>query len=497
MAIPTIPGQKATPNTPCPAYNGHALAVKKVRDFKAGNIRSYVHKLLGHEDNDYKLYQKMAYYLPVVSRTLEAYSGLIMTPEPIVSDAPDGLQPFLDDLTNDGEPFQRVAFRTVEEVCEAGRYFILVDYPSTDTATGPMSKLDAEKAGLRPFARCYSTESVIDWRTTLVNGRRVLSHVRLREAVEVDGENEWKTKTIDQVRVLDLHNGLYRVRLFRKATEGHSEKEEWAQFENDKFPRINGKELKAIPAVMFSPSSLDPSMLDLPPLHEMCAMSQSHLNDSALRQWALMWCGNPTLIISGLQSSDDERDEPLRFGSSKGIALGADGSADILSLGAEGVGALDKSMQDKRRDMAAIGARILADESGAQISTETARIQRAGEHSVLAGIANTVADGLTQILRMLAEWQKLDAPDLAVTLTTDFLPKGLQPGELTEWLKAVQDGNMPLEVAIDHLKSRGAVDPQVTAQDWQDQIDKEMADRPAPDDGEEEDDDDDDGDDEE
>jgi len=217
-----------------------------------------------------------------------------------------------------------------------------------------------------------------------------------------------------------------------------------------------------------------------PPLLELVNVSESHLNDSALRQWALKWCGCPTLVIAGLIDKGDEDPTPIRWGSRTAVVLGENGSAQLVTMSGEGVGALKESMEEKRRDMAAIGARILADESGAQIATETARIQRAGEHSVLAGIANSCADGLTQVLRWVAEWAKIGgAENIAVTLNTDFLPKGLQPGELAEWGAGLQSGTMPLAVFMEHMRSRGVIDPQMTEADWQAGIDETMIDRPS------------------
>jgi hypothetical protein len=278
----------------------------------------------------------------------------------------------------------------------------------------------------------------------------------------------------------------YRVRMFRETlannraetTPGALVEPGMEQIGGDFFPQMNGRPMNYIPAVLFGPNSLDPAILERPPLIEMVEISQSHLNDSALRQWGLMWCGQPVPVITGLMDSEDTAE--LKLGSSQGLVLGEGGSFTLAALGADGVGAIRDSMEEKRRDMAAIGARILADESGAQISTETARIQRAGEHSVLAGIANTVADGMTQVLRMLAEWAGISAPDMTVTLNTDFMPRGLQQGELAEWLGQVQLGTLPVSVALEHLKARGVVDPQMTEQDWIDSLNDVMIDRPVP-----------------
>ena len=484
----------ANAGTASSEYRRRLPDVQKVRAFIAGgaSVRPWIEKLRGHDDADYLLYQKLAYYLPAVPRALDAYAGMVMTPEPMVSDAPDAFQPYLDDLTNDGEPMQRVAFRVVEEVTATARYCLLVDY-ANDPEAPQLSRLEAERRGLRPFVRPYRWEDILDWRIETINGKRTLSHLRLMEYVdEADPANEWETKVRKYVRVLDLYSEgdgpkRYRVRMYKETTSntrgefapGATIEPGMEMLGEPFFPRMNGAEMDFIPAILFGPNSLDPAILERPPLIEMVEISQSHLNDSALRQWALMWCGQPVPVITGLIDNDDTTE--IRLGSSQGLVLGENGSFSLVALPSDGVGAIKDSMEEKRRDMAAIGARILADESGAQISTETARIQRAGEHSVLAGIANTVADGMTQILRWVAEWGGISgAEDVAVTLNTDFLPRGLEQGELAEWLGQVQSGALPLSVAIEHLKSRGVIDPQATEQEWRDGVDEGLIDRPEP-----------------
>lgn len=461
--------------------------VQKVRSFVAGAVTPYIERLRGHDAADYALYQRLAYYLPAVPRTLDAFASMVMNPEPVISDAPPAFDEYLDDLTNDGEPFVRVCFKTVEEVAATGRYCLLADYPNEPDAAN-ITRLDAQKRGLRPFVRGYNWEDILDWRVSNIGGQRRLSHLRLMEYVdEVDPANEWETTVRKCVRVLDLFEGKYRVRLYKETTpQKRAETAPGAMLQPSMepvgeafFPLMNGKTMDFIPAVVFGPNSLDPSIVDKPPLLEMVEISRSHLNDSALRQWAMMWCGQPVPVITGLPASEDVAE--LKLGSSQGLVLGEGGTFALVALGADGVGAIKDSMEEKRRDMAAIGARILADESGAQISTETARIQRAGEHSVLASIANTVADGMTQVLRWVAQWAGVSGADkIAVTLTTDFLPQGLQPGELAEWLAGLQAGTLPLPVVLEHLKSRGVIDPEMTEAEWNDGIDASMIDRPEP-----------------
>jgi len=462
------------------AHDAGLPSVKKVRAFVDGEVSGYVRKLGGHDEKDYTEFAEGAYYLPAVPRTLDAFAGLVMTPEPVISDAPAAFDPYLDDLTNDGEPFVRVCYRTVEEVSATGRHCLLVDYVDMPDAAN-ISRLDAERAGLRPFVRSYAWEDILAVRSEAVQGVRKITHMRLLERIEEPGATEWDTDIVEQVRVLDFKDGRYRVRVYRETTERKPGDTIWLQVGGDMFPVMNGRPMDFIPAVVIGPGSLDPQIMAKPPLLELVNVSESHLNDSALRQWALKWCGCPTLVLSGLMASDDENPQPIRWGSRSAVVLGEGGTAELVTMAGEGVGAIKESMEEKRRDMAAIGARILADESASQIAVETARIQRAGEHSVLAGIANTVADGMTQVLRWVATWAGVSGADnIAVTLTTDFLPKGLQPGELAEWLAGLQAGTLPLPVVLEHLKSRGVIDPQMTEAEWNDGIDASMIDRPEP-----------------
>lgn len=451
--------------------------VQKMRDFVRGDVSSYVRRLPGHDDSDYLLYSEGAYYLPAVSRTIDAFVGMVMNPEPSITGASDAFQPFIDDTTNDGEPFGRVTHRVVSEIVESGRGLMLVDYPDVDGAES-MTRLEADAMQLRPYARFYPFEDIINWRVDSINGQKRLTHLRLIEMYDADGDDEWDTDSEPQIRVLDLIEGRYRIRVYREIeevttnplTQAKTVETKWVQYGEDRYPVMSNKPMRSIPAVMFGPGSLDPGFVERPPLYEMVGVSASHLTDSANRQWAMMWCGNPMYWVGDDALRNDDKAEPIKIGSPELMVLGTGATAGILELGADGVGALKVSMDDKRRDMAAIGARILTDGGSSQISTETARMERAGEHSVLAGIANTVADGMTQVMRLMAEWAGLDGSEIEVSLNTDFVPSGLQVGELTEWVGAVQTGGIPQSVFLQRLKDRGVVDATMDEDTWRDAL---------------------------
>jgi hypothetical protein len=463
----------------------HKLAVhyagvwKRARNFVSGPelARTYVRKLPGQTDEQHKTYAGQAYYLPAVARSLDAFTGMVMNPAPSIS-APEGLTPYLDDVSYDGEPAARMIGRTVREVLEVGRCAVLVDYPSKEGGAD-MSVAEAEAAGLRAYARFYRAEDILDWRVEGQGGQRWLTWLKLRETYDLK-KDEWTVEQHDQIRVLDIIEDKYRVRLYRKYQPGENAQQPkgglvplngWSQIGEDVYPMAQGKPLDYIPVVVFGPDGLDASEVDQPPMIEMVDIAEAHINDSALHQWALMWVGNPTPVFVNL---DLPEGETLRLGSSQGISLREGGSATMLYLPAEGVGAIRQAMEDKRRDMAAVGARLLADETSSQIARDTAIIQRAGEHSVLAQLATTCSDGWRQVLETLALWAGVSG-EVGVELNTDFVPQGLTAGELTDYLAAVQAGEMSSRDLFALLQKRGVVRADKTYDEHLDEIEEGAA----------------------
>jgi hypothetical protein len=243
----------------------------------------------------------------------------------------------------------------------------------------------------------------------------------------------------------------------------------WAQVGGDIYPKADGKQLDEIPAVVFGPDSLDASLVDTPPVMEMVEIAEAHLQNSALMEWTLLWVGNPTPVFRGLRLADGET---LALGSSQGIQVDAEGGADMLFLPADGVGAIATQMDRKEKHMAAVGARLLQDETSSQIARDTAIIQRAGEHSVLANIATTVAAGWKRVLQYLAMWARANG-DIGVTLNTDFIPQGVTAGELSERIAAVQSGQLSSRDLFAWLQKRGEIRPDKTFDEHQDELDED------------------------
>ena len=169
----------------------------------------------------------------------------------------------------------------------------------------------------------------------------------------------------------------------------------------------------------------------------------------------------------------DGKPLPIQIGSSTAIILGEGGTASLLQMDDKANGAILSELGRKEKHMAQLGARILIDSGSNNISTETAKLERVGEHSVLADISQTIAAGMTEILRMLMQWNGMTeeaTSKIVLTLNKDFVPKGMTSGELTEWIKGVQTNLVPLKILFNRLKDRGELPDDMTEDQYREEL---------------------------
>lgn len=424
--------------------------------------RREVSQLPGHDRDTFNQYRERAYFLPGLARTIEAFGGLLFLNEPEV-DAGDTFAPYLADITLDGMSARRLAEAVTAEILGPGRCAVLVDHPKTPTNPdgSPISRADAEANGVRAFARMYLSEDILGYEFAYLGGVRVLTRVRLRETVEEAGEDEFTVATRPAVRVCELFGGTYRQRLFvkEKSTGKYTLRETIV-------PLQNGAPMVRIPIVFFSDRDHSPEPRR-PALADLADVNVSHLDTSAMLEWGLMWTANPTPCFKNITPvyEDDDEGRPrvarptIRLGSSEGLMFGADGDAWFLEFEGSGLSAVKDSLEAKRRDMANLGARILMDDPRAQVAAETARIQNAGQNSVLAGIANVVSEGMTQVLQMMDTWAAT-AADPSMTVNSDFNAETLTAEQIKAALALVMAGEMSSSELFALLQRGGMIDRQ-------------------------------------
>lgn len=430
-----------------PAWAVYAAARKQTADLFEGRETAlpYIRKLPGHDTKTEDRFREGAYFLPLVAKTVEAFGGLVFAKTPTRT-VPEGLKPYLGDITGSGQDIDRFAEQAFDSVLLSGAIAVLADFPSApDGAT----KAEAETQGIRPTLQLYGAGAIISARFRSFGPARKLAHVRLLEAVEEeDPADEFKVEIVEQVRVLSLDDaGLYRQRVFRKTAGA------WAQYGETIEPRKAGQRINQLPIFFANPRDGEPKPAK-PPVADIAEIGVAHLNNSAALEWALLWTANPTPVFKGLGPDVDE----VKLGSSEGIVVSADGDAKFMEFTGSGLSELRLALETKRKDAALMGARMLLESPKQAITAETARIGQAGESSVVSGVANSLSDCLTKALTFMADWAGITG-DVEYWLNTNINPAGLSPQMLAQLLDAWIKGALTEQELFEILQVNEIIDP--------------------------------------
>jgi len=132
-----------------------------------------------------------------------------------------------------------------------------------------------------------------------------------------------------------------------------------------------------------------------------------------------------------------EEVKTLKLGSATAINLQLGGDAKFLEVVGNGLQPTKELLDDISQYMAILGSKILTSDQAAAEAAETAAIHRAGEHSVLASIANAVGNGLTQALNLFLEFAGKSG-EVVYRLNTDFYPSPMSSQDLIALVGALQ-----------------------------------------------------------
>ena len=417
----------------------------------------YLPRLSGQTDQEYKGYKDRALFYNATQRTIDGLTGMMFL-KPPVTEYPTALEAIVADVSMSGLSLHQFAEMIAEEVVKIGRCGVLVDHPPM---TDAMTLAQAQSLGMRPYMRMYDAESIINWRTDRISGVDMLTLVVLEEEYEVyDDEFSYDCKP--QWRVLDLLEGIYRQRVFRKNEKGDF------YVESEIFPSSQGKAIARIPFEFFGVRDNRPCV-DKPPLLDLVDVNISHYRTTADYEHGLHFTGLPTPVVTGFYS--DDQSASLRIGSGTAWLLPDPASkAFYLEFSGQGLSELREALRAKESMMATLGARILAPEKKGVETAQTAAIHRAGENSVLASIAQSISIGLTHCLEWMANWSGI-AGDLRVEINRDYIPQSMTHQDVAELVKSWQAGAISHETLFDNLVKGDIIRPDVSFQDEKERID--------------------------
>jgi hypothetical protein len=423
--------------------------------------RAYLPELSGQDAKSYEAYNKRALYVNLSGRTLDGMTGMIFRKAPAL-EAPDAFETYTQDVDLCGSTLTNFAEMCVDELCKVSRYGILVDYPAVQTVGLTMGQ--AQAAGLRPYLTLYKTESILDWRYSRIDNAQTLTLVKLHEVIEVEtGEYTWEQ--VDQIRILELVEGVYRIRLYRKGSDSKSKSA--YELYSESFPMMNNAPMRFIPFIFDSPFGVD-SDISKPVLLDLVNVNLSHYRSMADYEHGLHFTGLPTATFWGAR--DDELDS-VHLGSSTALAFSdPSGHAEYLEFTGQGLTQLRDAIKDKQDMMAALGSKMLASEKRVTEAAETAMIHRSAEHSVLASLSYSASAAIQKALRLMAEWARINPEQITYSLNTDFAPAGMDANLFRELTNAYLSGAMSYDEYFYNLKEGELIRGETTLEEEQERI---------------------------
>lgn len=416
---------------------------------------AYLPRLKGEEDEAYKSRLKMTPFFNATWRTIAGMRGLLFR-KPPMKDVPAAADEAMEDIDLAGTTMDSFAHEIAKEALTVGRVCVLADHPTLPEGT---TLADKKQMGARAFLVMYKAESFYNWKEDRINGVTKLVQVRLKEEAELPGDDEFNSGCEERYRVLDLVNNQYRQRLFRIDKNGKDE-----QIGEDLFPKINNKTLDYIPFVVIGVDSVGPCV-ETPPLIDLVTTNFHHYLQATSYERGCFFSGLPTLFISGMDTPGPE-DTPISIGGNLANIL-PDPNAKAYYVEMKGdLTALRTNLEDKKKEMAVLGARMLeGGKSGGQVeAAETVARRQSGEESVLSAMAQTISQGLERALEYMFAFENIVGyPEYQIN--RDFIPTSMTAQELSALVKAWQDGGISKQVLFENLKKGEIIEDTTTFED--------------------------------
>jgi hypothetical protein len=433
--VATNVSASTNPATPGLAHQRQERAASLCRDCYAGPLtirdrgRSYLPQFPRETDDDYSARLATSVYYDAFGRTVDGLTGLVFRKPPqLATELPELVRQWWEDIDLQGTHGRVFCKARFADGAVDGHFLIFVDMQRADPArasnrAGVRTRRDEMDDRLRPYWIGIRKQDVLGFRTGLVDGRRMLTHLRFRtagtEAVGDFGERE-----VERIRVYDLlaageeaRRVAYRVFIRRGE---NWEEEEAGEMAIDEIPLATGYLGEQVGALESEPPHL---AIALESLKHYQLVSD---NDNVLHM------AFPLLAIIGAEEDDDEQKHSPRTG----YHLPAGGDMKYVEPQGHTLEAAAKRIAKSEERMAILGLSTLMRETRAPETATSKRIDKAESDSALAGQADAAQDAFEEALRLTAKWAALELPEKGdnrwIQLNRDFenLPLDPQTGRL-------------------------------------------------------------------
>jgi hypothetical protein len=429
---------------------------------KTAGVR-YLPQLPEQSANEYEAYKHRAKYLNATGRTLDGLQGMVFRKEPVIK-IPEENKPLnveMAKLVEDADlksctlsDYARNAVREVLSVSRAGTF------------------IDWNEIEARSYLSFYKAEDVWDWHADRIGGKMMLVMVALHECIERMAPDDgakldpgeiraMKRDKIDNLLVcrLDVSLPVPQFTIDRYELREVNKKKEWVLISTT-IPTRRKVPLPFIPFVFHSPDGSSPGCCKLP-LEDLISVNLHHYRLSADYNHGLHFTALPTAWVAGFDAKME-----LRIGSSRAwVSDNVQAKAGFLEYTGQGLGAIKDAIDDDKKDMATLGARLLEEQKREAETAETLKLRQAGESSVLSNIAKSVGASITAAMKICYWWmsnvptpEEVENDQASIELNTDYVEARMAAADINALVASWISGAVSHETLLYNFR-RGELMP--------------------------------------
>lgn len=369
----------------------------------------------------YKAYLSRAEYPNWVQDALRTATGLISKQMPEI-ELPTAMQDMEQNATDDGFSLKQMYSRTCNDVMETGRSCLLADI---------------DESG-KPYIAVYNAESLINWQVTGTNGRQDITLLVLKEQRKKPDADRYSHEYDDVYRVLSLQDGYCVSELLDDKGETLEEA--------TPYMTSSGKGLKYIPAVITG--STDNSVdVDKIPLLTMAYAAVKYYQLSADYYQELHHTAHPQPYIIGM----DEDEVPQITGAFSAWLLPLEATCGYLEVAGTGITAKRTAMQDQKNAALEAGAKVM--DTSSQESGEARKARQNDQYASLFSVVTTVAEGVEQVLKYIAELIGANQDEVIFTVKPEFTNNVTDTAVLQQLINLATMGKVSDQTVWDYLQT--------------------------------------------
>lgn len=412
------------------------------RGIAGEDAKKFITRRTRETDQQWSARAEKAIYTNYTGRTREGLKGAIFRLDPRV-EVPDDVAFLLENADGSGQSLDQVAKYIVDEVMLTGRIGIMADYPSVQDS---MTLEEIRRLELQPHVVCFTAESIINWHTAIINGRRELVMVVLRET-KPDFVDEFQAHDRDQYRVLRLTDEyIYTQQIYNDDLVPITEQ----MIIRDS----SGQPFNYIPFYFIGSRNNLPSVND-PMLYDIARVNIGHFRNSADHESNLSIHGGGTLVITTNMSVEQfaaANPGGITVGENSGLILSEGGRAELLQLDA--AGAIKEEMIHKELQIVSIGAKLVHQNPVQRTAQET-KIQAASESSALNTLVDNISESLTRAISDCRKFITTAEAEIIFELNTDFWQDDMNAQDMMAMIQGHDAGVMPKVDIVRRLKDSG------------------------------------------